>query len=113
MKTLAREHGFTFPTCSTKLKPSPAPTVPQALPDFFGFNRDLELQYRGRLTCADARNLETRELVDAMRQIATTGKVANQVASIGCSLGGKRAETSNINARCPAGCSTRCWQGAA
>ena len=44
-------------------------------PDFFGFNRDLELQYRGRL---DASRREAvpdapRELVDAMLQVARTG----------------------------------------
>lgn len=59
-------------------------------PDFFGFNRQLELHYRGRLDASgrmpaapDAR----RELVEAMRLVAETGRgPAEQVASMGCSI---------------------------
>jgi len=59
-------------------------------PDFFGFNKDLELQYRGRLDNVgighgcQGRNAE---LVDAMLQIAQTGKgPEKQIASMGCSI---------------------------
>ncbi|MDB5814783.1 MAG: hypothetical protein JWN23_1900 [Rhodocyclales bacterium] len=59
-------------------------------PDFFGFNADLQLQYRGRL---DASRRETapedarRELFEAMLQVAQTGHgPSEQVASIGCSI---------------------------
>ncbi len=59
-------------------------------PDFFGFNRDLELQYRGRLDAsgrAPAAPDVRRELVDAMRQIAETGQgPREQIASMGCSI---------------------------
>jgi len=58
-------------------------------PDFFGFNRDLELQYRGRLdasrkeTAPDAR----RDLFEAMKQVAATQKgPAEQIPSMGCSI---------------------------
>jgi peroxiredoxin len=59
-------------------------------PDFFGFNADLQLQYRGRLDAsskaaapADAR----RELFEAMRTVAATGQgPQEQIPSIGCSL---------------------------
>ena len=58
-------------------------------PDFFGFNADLELQYRGRLDAsrvqpvADAR----RDLYEAMVGVAETGKgPAEQIASMGCSI---------------------------
>jgi peroxiredoxin len=58
-------------------------------PDFFGFNADLELQYRGRLdesrreAVPDAR----RDLFEAMLQIAETGKgPESQIASMGCSI---------------------------
>ena len=59
-------------------------------PDFFGFNRDLQLQYRGRID-ADGRNPfqpgTKRELVEAMRQIAETGQgPTDQFPSIGCSI---------------------------
>jgi hypothetical protein len=63
-------------------------------PDFFGFNADLELQYRGRLD--DAGRSEApgtrRELHEAMRQIAETGEGPRaQVASMGCSIKWKAA----------------------
>ena len=59
-------------------------------PDFFGFNRNLELQYRGRLdesrketAPADAR----RDLFEAMQQVATTQRgPADQIPSMGCSI---------------------------
>ncbi len=59
-------------------------------PDFFGFNRDLELQYRGRLDSsgiAPAAPDARRELVEAMRQISATGQgPSEQIASMGCSI---------------------------
>ncbi len=58
-------------------------------PDFFGLNKDGELQYRGRLDSAamgDPTN-RTPELLNAMREIAATGKgPAHQIASMGCSI---------------------------
>ena len=59
-------------------------------PDFFGFNRQLQLQYRGRLDASarlpappDAR----RELVEAMRMVADTGHgPRDQSASLGCAI---------------------------
>lgn len=59
-------------------------------PDFFGFNADLKLQYRGRL---DESRKETapadvrRDLFEAMKQVALTGNgPKEQIASIGCSI---------------------------
>ena len=58
-------------------------------PDFFGFDRSLGLQYRGRLdasrkeTAPDAR----RDLFEAMKQVAATQKgPAEQIPSMGCSI---------------------------
>ena len=59
-------------------------------PDFFGYDAARKLKYRGRLDegrttppPAGAR----RELVEAMRRIATTGQgPAEQFPSIGCSI---------------------------
>ncbi|MHB9051431.1 MAG: thioredoxin domain-containing protein, partial [Thiomonas delicata] len=64
-------------------------------PDFFGFNADLKLEYRGQLDAsrkqsapADAR----RDLFEAMRQIAETGRGPDeQYPSIGCSIKWKDA----------------------
>jgi len=59
-------------------------------PDFFGFNADLALQYRGRLDDTGrgpARPDARRELFEAMREIAASGRgPAEQTPSIGCSL---------------------------
>jgi len=60
-------------------------------PDFFGFNADLELQYRGRF---DDQRRETtpnpnptRDLFKAMQQIAETGQgPREQISSLGCSI---------------------------
>ena len=59
-------------------------------PDFFGFNADLQLQYRGRLddTGRNAPHPDARrELFEAMTLVAASGRgPAEQTPSIGCSL---------------------------
>ncbi|MEP1205824.1 MAG: thioredoxin family protein [Rhizobiaceae bacterium] len=58
-------------------------------PDFFGFNKHGELQYRGQLDDAKMGDpaRRKRELVNGMRQIAETGKGPHQqTPSIGCSI---------------------------
>ena len=64
-------------------------------PDFFGFNADMGLQYRGRLDSsgrnAGADDL-TRDLYLAMKQVAETGTgPADQIPSMGCSIKWKSA----------------------
>lgn len=64
-------------------------------PDFFGFNSELTLQYRGRLDASrkeeGAADLR-RDLYEAMRQVARTGNgPRDQIASIGCSIKWKDA----------------------
>ena len=58
-------------------------------PDFFGFNRDRRLRFRGRLDesritpVANAK----RELYEGMLHVAMTGEAPqNQIPSIGCSI---------------------------
>ena len=58
-------------------------------PDFFGYNADLELQYRGRLDASKTTPIPNavRELYDAMVQVAETGKgPEHQIPSMGCSI---------------------------
>ncbi len=59
-------------------------------PDFFGYNANLELQYRGRLDASRKETAATdvkRDLFDAMKQIAETGKgPQEQIPSMGCSI---------------------------
>ena len=59
-------------------------------PDFFGYNKDLKLQYRGRImelkNLVPVRNKDT-ELKLAMQRIAETGQgPLKQIPSIGCSI---------------------------
>lgn len=59
-------------------------------PDFFGYNRELELQYRGRLDSSGrfpGSEEAERELFLAMEQVAGTGQgPEHQIPSIGCSI---------------------------
>jgi len=59
-------------------------------PDFFGYNVNLELQYRGRFDAAGRGEppiYNPRDLFNAMKLISETGQgPREQVASIGCSI---------------------------
>ncbi len=89
MKHFAKHFGFTFPYLVDEGQKVGRAYKAVCTPDFFGFNKDGELQYRGRLD--DARmgrpSDRTKELVNAMKQIAETGKgPEQQTASMGCSI---------------------------
>ena len=89
MKSFASRHGFTFPYLIDEDQSVGRTYGAVCTPDFFGFNADSELQYRGRLDNARMGEASNRipELLDAMRQIAKTGKgPAEQKPSIGCSI---------------------------
>lgn len=95
MKRFAKSHGFTFPYLYDESQGVARAYDAVCTPDFFGLNDKLELQYRGRLDAsrkeagpADAR----RELFEAMRDIAKTGKgPRQQTPSMGCSIKWKAA----------------------
>ena len=59
-------------------------------PDFFGYNKNLELQYRGRIR--ELKNLKPvrngdSDLKNAMKLVAESGKgPTNQIPSMGCSI---------------------------
>ena len=59
-------------------------------PDFFGYNGNLELQYRGRIReLKDLKPISVGEsvLLNAMKIIAETGKgPQNQIPSMGCNI---------------------------
>ncbi|WCR12541.1 thioredoxin family protein [Paracoccus stylophorae] len=90
MKIVAERHGFTFPYLYDASQAVARAYGAECTPDFFGYNAAGELQYRGRLDSstrtagpADAR----RELLEAMLQIAETGKgPEKQIPSMGCSI---------------------------
>ena len=90
MRQLARDLDFSFPYLHDPTQEVARAYGAACTPDFFGFNRDLQLQYRGRLDASGIKPAgpdTRRELLEAMRLIAATGKgPAKQVASIGCSI---------------------------
>ena len=95
MKLLAEKHGFTFPYLHDEDQSVARAYDAACTPDFFGFNRDLGLQYRGRLDASRKESGPTdlrRDLYEAMKQVAETGKgPAEQVPSMGCSIKWKAA----------------------
>ena len=89
MKVFAARHRFTFPYVIDMTQEVARAYDAQCTPDFFGFNAQDELQYRGRLDVsrmtpvANAR----RDLFEAMKQIAETGRgPKEQLPSMGCSI---------------------------
>jgi len=90
MKKFAADNAFPFPYVIDETQKVAKAYEAVCTPDFFGFDRNLGLQYRGRLDDS-GRNPSTgdtrRELVEAMLEVANTGKgPENQIASIGCSI---------------------------
>ena len=95
MQDFALEHVFTFPYLHDESQDVAKAYDAVCTPDFFGFNAELELQYRGRL---DESRKEAaspgvrRELFEAMRQVAETGRgPTEQTPSTGCSIKWKAA----------------------
>ena len=89
MLRFAHKYGFKFPYLIDEDQAVGKAYGAVCTPDFFGFNKDGGLQYRGRLDNANMKNTAERskELVTAMRHIAATGKgPTQQTASMGCSI---------------------------
>ena len=91
MRAFAERHGFAFPYLIDESQEVARAYGAVCTPDFFGYAKDGGLQYRGRLDAttpsavapADAR----QDLVEAMLQIAKTGKgPEKQTPSMGCSI---------------------------
>jgi hypothetical protein len=95
MRRFAETHRFGFPYLYDESQDVARAYDAACTPDFFGFNADLALQYRGRL---DASRKEAapgnvrRDLFEAMKAIAATGQgPREQIPSIGCSIKWKAA----------------------
>lgn len=90
MQVVAKQQGFTFPYLLDQTQQTAQAYGAVCTPDFFGYNKDLQLQYRGRLDASkkeaaaqDAR----RDLFEAMKQVADTGSgPQQQIPSMGCSI---------------------------
>ncbi|MGB5177804.1 MAG: thioredoxin family protein [Gammaproteobacteria bacterium] len=90
MQAVARKYDFPFPYLLDDSQAIAQAYGAVCTPDFFGYNSDLQLQYRGRLDAsgkAAASPDAPRELYNAMREVAETGHgPAHQVHGIGCSI---------------------------
>ena len=90
MIIFAKKHQFTFPYLNDETQEIAKTYDAVCTPDFFGYNKNLELQYRGRLR--ELKNLipvkeGLSDLLKAMKQIAKTGNgPESQVPSAGCSI---------------------------
>ena len=90
MVRLAQDLDFPFPYVLDASQAVAKAYGAVCTPDFFGYNHNLELQYRGRLdesrkeaAAPDVR----RELFEAMKQIAESGQGPRlQTPGIGCSI---------------------------
>jgi hypothetical protein len=94
MVRFAEQNRFPFPYLHDEVQEVARAYGAVCTPDFFGFNADLKLQYRGRLDESGTRALPDarRELFEAMKQIAETGEgPREQTPSIGCSIKWKAA----------------------
>ena len=90
MRAISDQFGFPFPYVIDESQAIAKAFGAVCTPDFFGYNKDLHLQYRGRL---DASRKETaasdvkRDLLEAMKQVAETGQgPLEQIPSMGCSI---------------------------
>lgn len=90
MQKIAAEFGFNFPYLVDESQQVAKAYGAVCTPDFFGYNADLKLQYRGRLDESrkeSAAENVRRDLFEAMQQVAKTGRgPEDQIPSMGCSI---------------------------
>ncbi|HEC74607.1 MAG TPA: thioredoxin family protein [Methylophaga aminisulfidivorans] len=90
MKLVAQQQSFSFPYLYDETQQIAQAYGAVCTPDFFGYNKDLQLQYRGRLDASKKQAAATdvdRDLFEAMKQVAETGHgPENQIPSMGCSI---------------------------
>ncbi|MEM7198076.1 MAG: thioredoxin family protein [Pseudomonadota bacterium] len=89
MRIFAQTHAMTFPYLVDETQQVAKAYGAVCTPDFFGYNRDFALQYRGRLDDARMQDASNRkaELIDAMCMVAQTGSgPQDQIPSMGCSI---------------------------
>ena len=90
MISFSKTHNFTFPYLFDKTQKVAREYGAVCTPDFFGYNKNLELQYRGRIR--ELKNLKPigkgdSDLKIAMKLLVTSGKgPKNQIPSMGCNI---------------------------
>ena len=90
MKKFSERNNFNFPYVIDETQSVAKNFMALCTPDFFGFDPELKLQYRGRLNDSGKNQTTSntkRELVGAMLSISNTDiSPESQFASIGCSI---------------------------
>ena len=90
MISFSRKYKFNFPYIVDETQKIAKTYGAVCTPDFFGYNANLELQYRGRIReLKDLKPVKNddSDLIKAMRLIVKTGKgPENQIPSMGCSI---------------------------
>ena len=90
MLSFSKDHNFSFPYIIDKTQKVAKEYDAVCTPDFFGYNKNLELQYRGRIReLKDLKPISKGEsdLRIAMKLIATSGKgPTKQIPSMGCNI---------------------------
>ena len=90
MISFSKSNGFTFPYLIDETQKVAKEYGAVCTPDFFGYNKNLELQYRGRIR--ELRDLKPvrkgdSDLKLAMKLVAESGKgPENQIPSMGCNI---------------------------
>lgn len=90
MQKISKEMSFPFPYLIDETQEIAKAYGAVCTPDFFGYNANLELQYRGRLDASRKQSAAKdvkRDLFDAMSQVIKTNQgPLDQVPSMGCSI---------------------------
>ena len=89
MISFAKLHDFSFPYLIDETQKVAKEYGAVCTPDFFGYNKNLGLQYRGRLNESRKESVDgaKRELFEAMKEIAISGNgPSHQTPSMGCSI---------------------------
>ena len=89
MKLFSERNNFVFPYVYDETQSVGRKYNAVCTPDFFGFNANDELQYRGRLEESKMEIIPgaKKELLEAMMQVSETGSgPQDQIPSIGCSI---------------------------
>tara|TARA_B100000401_G_scaffold185428_1_gene124614 strand:+ start:1175 stop:1771 length:597 start_codon:yes stop_codon:yes gene_type:complete len=89
MKLFSERNNFVFPYVYDETQSVGRKYNAVCTPDFFGFNANDELQYRGRLEESKMEIIPDakKELLEAMMQVSETGSgPQDQIPSIGCSI---------------------------
>ena len=90
MLSFSKDHNFSFPYIIDKTQKVAKEYDAVCTPDFFGYNKNLELQYRGRIReLKDLKPISKGEsdLRIAMKLVAASGKgPAKQIPSMGCNI---------------------------